>query len=187
MGMDSYFEALLRKSSYMKTLFAGIDPGLNGALVIIDGQTDKIVFANPLPLIDSPEKTRKDIDSLALTMYLEAFRKDLHCLALEKVHARPMQGVVSTFTFGRVYGKIMACLELLGISHIFVPPSVWTKVILPEGIQDKKGSIDFFKSRWENSYLFPGKRKLPHDGIADAGCLAEFAKIDYYSSSAFNP
>jgi hypothetical protein len=92
----------------MKSLFAGIDPGLNGALVIIDGQTDKIVFANPLPLIESPEKTRKDIDSLALTMYLEAFRKDLHCLALEKVNARPMQGVVSTFTFGRVYGKIMA-------------------------------------------------------------------------------
>lgn len=171
----------------MSILFAGIDPGLSGALVIIDGETDKIVLATTLPLIESPEKGRKDIDCLALTMYLASFKTNIYCLALEKVHARPMQGVVSTFTFGRVYGKIMACLEMLGISHIFVPPSVWTKALLPEGIQDKKGSIDFFKARWENSYLFPGKRKLPHDGIADAGCLAEYAKIDYYSSSAFNP
>jgi hypothetical protein len=170
-----------------KTLFAGIDPGLNGALVIIDASTDNIVFANPLPLIDSPEKGRKDIDCFALNMYLEIFKKDIHTLALEKVHSRPMQGVVSTFTFGRVYGKIMACLELLGLSTILVPPSVWTKALLPEGIKDKKGSIEFFKSRWEEKLLFPGKRKLPHDGIADAGCLAEYAKIDYYSSPAFNP
>lgn len=171
----------------MKTLFAGIDPGLKGALVIIDGQTDKVVFANPMPLIDSQEPGRQDIDTVSLNMYLQAFKKDIQMLALEKVHARPLQGVVSTFTFGRVYGKIMGCLELLEIPCIFVPPSVWTKALLPEGINEKRGSIDFFQKRWGRELLCPGRKILPHDGIADAGCLAEYAKIDYYSSSVFNP
>ena len=165
----------------MRKLFAGIDPGLNGALVITDPEHNEIVFAQPMPLVDSPEQGRKDIDSVLLHMYLSTFRSDIHLLALEKVHARPMQGVVSTFSFGRVYGKTIACLEILGICFKFVPPSVWTKKILPEGIDDKKASIGWFESRWPGRHLYPGKTKKPHDGIADAGCLAEFANLDYHS------
>lgn len=165
----------------MRKLFAGIDPGLHGGIVIVDSKEDKVVFSTPMPLTDAAEPGRKDVDSVLLHMYLSTFRSEIHLLALEKVHARPMQGAVSTFTFGRVYGKTIAVLEILGICFKYVPPSVWTKKILPEGIDEKKGSILWFEKRWGKEPLYPGKHKNPHDGVADAGCLAEFANLDYHS------
>lgn len=166
----------------MSKLFAGIDPGLEGALVIINPASREVVMAQTMPLMAGEKEGRKDIDSVLLHLYLARYRSSIDMLALERVHARPGQGVASTFSFGRVFGKTIACLEILGIPFRYVTPAVWVKKILPEGIDDKRASIQWFEERFGAGHLLPGRRKKPHDGIADAGCLAEYAHLDYHST-----
>jgi len=48
-------------------------------------------------------------------------------LAVERVHAMPKQGIVSTFNFGRTYGAIEAVAHLFQPTEIrYVSPEEWT-------------------------------------------------------------
>ncbi len=147
-------------------IVVGIDPGKKGALVRI---TDVTQEALVMPLIG------KEIDSFAISQWLKEQRPDL--VVMEKVGARPNQGVVSMFNFGDGYGKVKGVLETLAIPYQLVTPQAWKKVVLSGTAKDKDAAIQYVANRYPDLELIPPRCRKPHDGIADATCLAEYARL----------
>ncbi|HHP0467283.1 TPA: hypothetical protein ACRZZI_004944 [Vibrio harveyi] len=145
----------------------GIDPGKKGALVRI---TDVTQEAFIMPLIG------KEIDSFAISQWLKEQRPDI--VYMEKVGARPNQGVVSMFNFGDGYGKVKGVLETLAIPYKLITPQQWKKVILAGTAKDKDAAISYVSRKYPDLELIPPRCRKPHDGIADACCLAELARME---------
>lgn len=106
--------------------FLGIDPGLSGALVLLDQE------GSPLSAIEMPTQPRSkggnQIDAHTLNNWLISAHCNGEVTAfVEKVHAMPGQGVSSMFTFGEGCGVIRACLACRGIPTVYVTPQAWKK------------------------------------------------------------
>ncbi|MBK1691097.1 hypothetical protein [Ectothiorhodospira mobilis] len=144
----------------------GIDPGKSGGIASINatGQASGDV----MPIIG------KEIDGHELARILTATAPDL--VIIEKVGAMPKQGVTSTFTFGAGYGRLLGVCEALGIPYRLVTPQAWKKRVLAGTTKDKEAAIAFVKRAFPMVDLTPGKKRVPHDGIADAVCLAEYGR-----------
>lgn len=148
-------------------IFVGIDPGQKGGIAILSNSMNKGVL---MPLYG------KEIAAAALLEYINEVQGD-RFVCVEKVHAMPKQGVSSTFKFGMGYGKILGVLECAGISHQLVTPQAWKKVVLAGTNRDKNAAIEFCQRMYPMIDLQPGKCRTPQDGIADAVCIAHYAKL----------
>jgi crossover junction endodeoxyribonuclease RuvC len=152
-------------------IWLGVDPGKSGGLASIDDKGHTEAF--PMPIAGG------EIAAHALGVWAcgHTIRHDSSVLAIvEKVHAMPKQGVSSTFTFGVGYGKVLGVLGALGIRTHLVSPPAWKKLILADLPHDKDGAIAWCNRAFPRQALvLPGCRK-PHDGMADALCLAEWGR-----------
>ena len=145
----------------------GIDPGLKGGIAIIDSTA--IVLAKPMPLVG------KEIDTRAIGETIKQFNVTL--AVIEKVHSMPGQGVASMFRFGMGYGMVKGALSVLSIPTQLVTPQAWKKVVLAGTKKNKNAAIEFVAMRYPSVNLTPGRIRKPHDGIADAVCLAAYGSI----------
>lgn len=154
----------------MPLAILGIDPGATGAVCLID--------RNGAPLIEllaeiTPGWLRgleyQPMDMLAV---------------IEKVGARPGQGVTSMFTFGQGYGRILGWLEALEIPHVRVTPQIWQRDVHRgcPAADSKARSLEAARR------LFPAvnlkatpRSKTPHKGIIDALLIAEHGRRQYLS------
>jgi len=136
----------------------GIDPGANGAAVLIrhDGTIDILQF-NKFTEADIAEAlwewNNDDRGSFAY---------------LEKVHAMPKQGVSSTFKFGVGFGFIIGCLTSLKIPYEFVTPNTWQKAMSCQSHGDK----NITKAKAQQ--LFPQLKVIHATG--DALLIAEYGR-----------
>jgi len=141
--------------------YIGIDPGKGGALALITGDHHEVE--------DYPGDPAGVVDVLRSW----AVRFDIRLAALEKVGARPGQGVVSMFSFGQNVGAYQGVLAALGIPFTTPTPRQWQK-----GIVDQKAGPDpKTRSLVTAKRLFPDaelSRKKDH-GRADALLLAHWA------------
>lgn len=135
--------------------YIGIDPGKSGGIAIITpgGGT----YAHKMP------ETDRDLLDL-----LSEFSADDNRAVLEQVHAMPGQGVTSTFTFGRGYGKLEMALCAALIPFETVTPQKWQKLM---GCLTK-GDKNVSKAAAQR--LFP-HLKVTH-AIADALLIAEYCR-----------
>jgi crossover junction endodeoxyribonuclease RuvC len=89
----------------------------------------------------------------------------------------PKQGLVSTFRFGMGFGTWLGMLAALRIPHLAVAPQTWKKSILAGTTKDKGAAIQWAQRRFPGVSLLASTRsKVPHDGLADALAMAEFAR-----------
>jgi crossover junction endodeoxyribonuclease RuvC len=96
--------------------------------------------------------------------------------AVEKVGARPGQGTVSMFNFGKSAGYIEGVLSALGIPYQLVPPNKWKKEFSLIG-QDKQASIVTCRKLFPELDLKRTERcRTDSDGKAEATLLAEYAR-----------
>lgn len=148
------------------TIIVGIDPGQSGGIALIaeNGQTASWI----MPLAG------KEIDGHEVANYLRGL-PDV-TVFIEKVHAMPKQGVSSTFKFGMGYGLVIGICEALGIPYRLVTPQAWKKTVLAGTTKDKDAAISFVRRAYPSVDLTPGKKRVPHDGIADAVCIAEYGR-----------
>jgi len=102
----------------------GIDPGVSGAVVILQSRE----CPAPIEWMRTPTlKVGKSsrVDCAALTRFLlnyddgEAF--------VEQVHAMPGQGATSMFTFGHAAGAVEGMLAAMAIPVTLVTPQRWKK------------------------------------------------------------
>jgi len=141
----------------------GIDPGKSGGIAVI---ADLVTG----PHVDTCKLsgTERDIYD-ALEPYCQWVLQGVPCKAyIEKVHARPGQGVTSMFTFGRNYGFLRGLLIALGIPFEEVTPQKWQKAM---GCMSK-GDKNVTKQKAQQ--LFPDL-KITH-ATADALLIAEYGR-----------
>lgn len=148
----------------MKTLFIGIDPGKNGGIAYIDTQ-------------DNNFDTEPYSDKALLDLCSDAshdWNKQVIC-CLEKVGAMPKQGVVSMFNFGHSVGYIKGVLESFRIPYQEITPQKWKREF---GLSSKKAvSAEVCKKLFPDvDLLATPKCKKPHDGMAEALLMAEYAR-----------
>ena len=162
-------------------IYIGIDPGLSGAVGVIDEGTintqDPItvsVFDTPTVLVEG-EKTKRKYLGRAMALLLEPYAKRSDVLAvLENVHAMPKQGVSSSFCFGEGKGRWEGILDAYSIPTELVSPQRWKKAIMAD--QGKAKSAARFKAMALFPSLADQLKLVKHDGRAEALLMAEYAR-----------
>ena len=150
------------------TLQIGIDPGLTGALAIIDDAGAVVTLAD-LPIIR--DLSLAWVDGSALQSLLLDAIGGRQCRAMvERVSAMPKQGIASAFQFGVGFGSILSVLQALHIPLEFVTPAVWKRSY---GLsKDKHASLHKARLLFPSAELHLAK----HDGRAEALLIARFAQ-----------
>jgi crossover junction endodeoxyribonuclease RuvC len=105
----------------------GVDPGLNGALAVLDG--NKIIEVFDIPVMAEGKKNKRQLNSAELSSILRnnMLNNENTVVVVEQVNAMPGQGVTSMFNFGQTFGAIKGICAALGLPIFFVRPSKWKK------------------------------------------------------------
>lgn len=153
----------------------GVDPGKSGGLAYI---SKEFTSAIPMPIVVDGKSTGIDVPVLAAWVRMCRKHERIDKVALERVSAMPGQGVVSMFTFGKLYGEVRGALKAMKLKIIEPVPRVWKKKVLSNTAKDKTAAIDFATRNFPNLSLLPTQRcYVPSDGMADAVCLAVYAGL----------
>lgn len=116
-------------------MFIGVDPGVSGALALLDTKhnTLKIIQFPTFNISTSSGKNRSHLDhtQLAYTLFdlIRVGREENRPVrvVMEQVNAMPGQGVVSTFTFGKAYGTLIGLVAGAQLPLTLVRPTEWKK------------------------------------------------------------
>ena len=105
----------------------GIDPGLSGAIAILDDL--KIFDIYDMPIMSEGKKNKNQLNSAQL---VNIIKKNIISngdtfLIVEQVSAMPGQGVTSMFNFGQTFGSIKGICAALNLPIFFVRPAKWKK------------------------------------------------------------
>lgn len=141
-------------------IYVGIDPGKSGVLAIMreNAQIDTFLF-----------------DPIIYTQQIALLKDQPVRACVEKVNAMPGQGVTSMFSFGHNLGFIEGLLSATAISYQLVPPQKWKKEFSLSS--DKSKSIEVCQKLFPDVNLLATPRsKKPHDGIAEAVLMCEYAR-----------
>ena len=105
----------------------GIDPGLSGAIAILDD--NKIIELFDMPVMPDGKKNKRQLNSALLVKLIKDNIKNLEntVMIVEQVNAMPGQGVTSMFNFGQTFGAIKGICAALGLPIFFVRPAKWKK------------------------------------------------------------
>lgn len=146
----------------------GIDPGIKGALSVIDEQFN-FISADHMPAIKLDNgKTR--VDAASVKKIIDASCADL--IVLESVWARKGEGPVGAFSFGDGFGVVRALAETSGIPVILVTPQKWQGFQQLTGLSKEQiGEIAFNVFQAEAIY---GPRGGLRDGISDSLMIAKY-------------
>lgn len=177
----------------------GIDPGTTGAVAALDDAGDVLGLWD-MPTAELGAKTKAghvrivDAAALARILTLPAKGADTIHVTIERVSARPGQGVSSVFTFGGAYHTARAVVECMafwhpdvvethpepecatGVSAVnLVQPQAWRKSAgLPAGADKPAYHAEAVK-RWPTADLW-GVRKGPKLDRAAALLIADHAR-----------
>lgn len=147
----------------------GVDPGLTGAIgVLRDGV---YVAVEDMPTaVKGAGSVKSEVNAAGLITILKQhiWSSEFTSIVIEKVGARPEQGVSSVFSLGDSYGCARTACASTGTELHQVPPVTWKKHF--------KLSSDKELSRALAIRLFPGAslHLKKHDGRAEALLLARW-------------
>ena len=106
----------------------GIDPGLSGAIAVLEN--NKVLNIFDIPVMTEGKKNKRQLNSALLVNLLkENINKEEEEVAVvvEQVNAMPGQGVTSMFNFGQTFGALKGICAALELPIFFVRPSKWKK------------------------------------------------------------
>ena len=105
----------------------GIDPGLSGAIAILEKK--KVLSLFDMPVMAEGKKNKKQLNSAQLVDIIRenSIGDDEIVVVVEQVNAMPGQGVTSMFNFGQTFGAIKGVCAALNLPIFFVRPSKWKK------------------------------------------------------------
>ncbi len=105
----------------------GIDPGLSGAIAIL--QDNKVIGLFDMPVMAEGKKNKRQLNSAQLVNIIKDnfIGKEEIVVVVEQVNAMPGQGVTSMFNFGQTFGAIKGVCAALELPIFFVRPSKWKK------------------------------------------------------------
>lgn len=151
-------------------MILGIDIGANGALALLSLAGDLLDVFDMPTLADGP-KNRRAVNAALLADIV--FKSHATAAYVEYVGARPREGAVGAFAFGRSKkkGVVEGVLAAAGLPVAFLTPPVWKRLV---GITaGRDGAKDAARShairRWpDKAGLFA---KVKDDGRAEAALI----------------
>ena len=146
-------------------MIIGIDPGLTGALVLMNNNGDIYEIAD-MPISAKTNGKGQQVNAVQLCELLQQFsRYKIDAVVIERVHAMPGQGVTSVFGFGRSLGVVEGVAAACCFPVKWVTPQNWKKKFSLIG-KDKDASRTLVIERYpSHSELFKRKKDI---GRADA-------------------
>jgi len=108
-------------------LIFGIDPGVSGAISILENK--KIIEVYEMPTMIDGKKNKRQVNGSQVTNIFKDNLKENKetVVAVEHVNAMPGQGVTSMFNFGQSFGVIKGICSALSLPIYFVRPTKWKK------------------------------------------------------------
>ncbi len=105
----------------------GIDPGLSGAIAVLEN--NKVLNMFDMPVMSEGKKNKKQLNSALLVNLIKKNIQNSEevVIVVEQVNAMPGQGVTSMFNFGQTFGAIKGICAALELPIFFVRPSKWKK------------------------------------------------------------
>ena len=152
-------------------ILIGIDPGLTGAIAILEGK--KVLNIYEMPVMAEGKKNKKQLNSAQLVALIKEYsnNNDDVVVIVEQVNAMPGQGVTSMFNFGQTFGAIKGICAALKLPIFFVRPLKWKKHF--ELVNSSKDS-----SRTKAIEMYPTlskkKKKKKDVNKSDAILIARF-------------
>lgn len=148
----------------MSRYVLGVDPGLSGALALLDPD-GRFMWVQDMPAVAGVVSGVLVADMLSGEGH-EGYRQAV----IENVHAMPEQGVTSTFKFGRSLGVVEGVITANRWPVVYVTPARWKKAL---GLSADKGAsrrraIELWP---EHAHLF---ERVKDDGRAEAALLAHW-------------
>ena len=159
--------------------YVGIDPGLTGAIALLDDRADPQVF-------DMPRNT----DGIAGdTVYRLIRQWEPAEVYIEKTQAIPGKGTKAAFTQGDTNGSLRTGVHILRIPLIWVQPQQWQRQfsLYGGGFTDLERKM---RSRWRAQELFPTladqlTRAKDHNR-AEALLIAEYGRRTSITAAVVN-
>ena len=108
-------------------IVVGIDPGLSGAIAILEN--NKVLNIFDMPVMAEGKKNKRQLNSAQLVNIIKENienREEIN-VVVEQVNAMPGQGVTSMFNFGQTFGAIKGVCAALNLPIFFIRPSKWKK------------------------------------------------------------
>jgi crossover junction endodeoxyribonuclease RuvC len=145
----------------------GIDPGFSGAIAELDTES-RALHIHDMPTLPGA-KGKVELCCHSVLDLLEGYEEPGRSVAwIEKVGARPGQGVSSMFRFGQQLGALEMAAAAKGHEVRWVTPASWKKHF---GLSADKGA-----ARKVAMERFPAQAKLfarvKDDGRAEAALIA---------------
>ena len=105
----------------------GIDPGLSGAIAVLEN--NKVLNMFDMPVMSEGKKNKRQLNSALLVALIKENIENSKevSVVVEQVNAMPGQGVTSMFNFGQTFGSIKGICAALELPIFFVRPSKWKK------------------------------------------------------------
>jgi len=152
----------------MSALVLGIDPGVSGAVALLTAE-GALIDVVDMPTLSDGTGGKRSINAPLLAARVRAWGAGL--AFVEFVGARPGEGAVGAFSFGRCRGVIEGTLGALAVPVQMVAPSWWKRRVgIPPGADKKDAARSEAIRRW------PGKADLfarkKDDGRAEAALIA---------------
>jgi len=148
----------------------GIDPGLTGALVMLEDDQPIEWMEMPTYVVGSSNR----VNCAALASWIKHLPW-LDGACVELTGARPGQGVTSMYTFGHACGSVSGVLGALEVPVTMVTPQSWKK---RAGLTIK----DKDEARSKAIQIWPHWRDLDKKGkgqaLADAALIAKHGRAD---------
>lgn len=142
-------------------VYLGIDPGLNGAFVVMDA-SEKILAHYTKPS--------------GKLLYEVLCEWKPHRVYIEKAQAMRRggraQGATSTFSYGRGFGELLAAIDIAEVSSVQVGPLIWQKTMFtgtPIHHAPKFRAATAFRRLFPNHCdNITNRGGRLHDGVVDA-------------------
>ena len=150
----------------------GIDPGLDGAIAILNKNGELIeVFDMPTVEVKVGKSMKRRVSPELLTSELRGKWEMVDAAWVEQVASSPQMGVSSAFSFGESYGILKGVLAAMHIPCHTVLPGVWKR--------DLKLNASKDGSRAKAIQLWPAHagefKRVKDDGRAESALIAHWA------------
>lgn len=149
----------------------GIDPGLKGAVASWDGTT---LVSFQMPTVKAASRGN-EVDWTTVRRLMDALIMPAEHAFLERVSARPGEGVASVFKFGGCYEGLRAMTAFFSIPTTRVTPTQWKRAM--QVSKEKEAAVARANELFPgSSEMFRGPRGGILDGVAEAALLAWYGR-----------
>lgn len=150
----------------MSANILGIDIGVAGALALLTPEGELVEVAD-MPILRDGPKGRPAVNAPLLAELV--YRWHAAAAFIERVGARPAEGAVGAFAFGRSRGVVEGVLGARGVPATHIAPASWKRA-LGLNSASKDASRSEAIRRWPgHAGLFA---RVKDDGRAEAALIA---------------